>query len=246
MSLIPVRKLNARGLDEMEAFLDSFSSGEGRPLSDIDPILTGFETTTPVPNLVRVDRSRVFERRFDLAEYLHPLIPALGLRDPTRDQGLWAWLSLLWFEQLAPFEKGSRKVGERAKWISEGEWKTYRHLVLGPYLLYDSNRDLPRRAMSLLFNPPHTPGELVGQLAATYRVVQAQAAIGAATALYFNPTAKAPKRGAGGSGPGSPRRFRTVLEQFDRTFDLQSLTESQLLTLLPREFDKYKPDGDRR
>ena len=110
----------------------------------------------------------------------------------------------------------------RARWIPDGAWKYYRHLVQGAYLLYQINSDRPQRAMALLFNPPHAPGELVGQLAATYDVVQSKAAIGAATALYYDPVADKLRRGAGGSGGGSPRRFRTVLDQLT-TFDLQSL-----------------------
>jgi hypothetical protein len=178
-----------------------------------------------------------------MSEYLHGLIAQLGLSDPTRDKGLWAWLALLWFDQLAPAVRGSRKVGEQAKWLPESGWKYYRHLVLGAYLIYATNHDRPQRALALLHNPPHTPGELVGQLAATQDVAQSKAAIGAATTLYYDTDRGTMKRGAGGSGAGSPRRLRTVLDQLDRTFDLQSLNEDRLLALLPAEFDRYKRDA---
>jgi len=240
---LPIRRLNDHGIEAMEEFLDSFKTGEDRPLSDIDEILESSETTIHTPKVVRFDRSRIFERRFDLAEYLSTRIPALGLQDPTRDKGLWAWLALAWFDQLAPIKNGKRKVGERAKWIHLGKWKTYRHLVLGPYMLFQSNRDNPQRAMSVLFNPPHTPGELVGQLAATDRIVQSVSAISAASTMYYDFDQEKPKRGAGGSGPGSPRRYRTVLDQFDRTYDLQSMNERGLFNLLPREFNRFIPDG---
>lgn len=243
MNLVRIRRLNDVGLTRMEDFLDSFTSSPDRSVDfqqDLWPILTGLDTTLHTPKIVQADANRRFPRRYDLAEYLHGLIPGLGLADPTRDQGLWAWLALLWFDQLAPVAKGVRKVGERAKWLPEGGWKYYRHLVLGAYLLYATNHDRPQRALAVLHNPPHTPGELVGQLAATQDVAQSRAAIGAATTLYYDSQRGTMKRGAGGSGAGSPRRFRTVLDQLDRTFDLQSLTEDRLLTLLPSEFDRYK------
>lgn len=246
MNPVRIRRLNETGLVRMEDFLDSFVTTPDRSVDfqqDIWPILTGFDTTAHAPNIVQADADRHFPRRYDLAEYLHGLVLRLGLQDPTRDRGLWAWLALLWFDQLAPVNRGVRKIGERARWlplIGDGR-RYYRHLVLGAYLIYSTSQDRPQRAFALLHNPPHTPGELVGQLAATQDVVQSKAAIGAATALYYDSTRGAMKRGAGGRGPGSPRRFRTVLDQLDRTFDLQSLTEDRLLALLPSEFERFKP-----
>lgn len=245
MNEVRIRRLNDEGLKRFHSFLDSFGGDSERPLTDIDSVLTDLGTTEHVPGIVKADRDAVFTRRFDLAAYLYKRVPSLDLPDPTRDVGLWAWLALLWFEQLAPIEGKSRKVGELAKWIPQPGWKYYRHVVLGPYLLYSANEDRPERAMAVLFNPPHTPGELVGQLAATQDVAQSKAAIGAATELYYDPVRKEPKRGAGGSGPGSPRRYRTVLDQFDCTFDLQSISALELLQMLPKEFAKFRPSSDR-
>jgi hypothetical protein len=56
--------------------------------------------------------------------------------------------------------------------------------------------------------------------------------------MYYDPAKGTFKRGAGGE---SARRLRTVLGQFDRTFDLHSITEHDLLTLLPREFNRFNP-----
>ena len=246
MRLVRIRLLNDKGVSGMEDVLRSFDDQCDRSVDfqgDLWPILTGVDTTLHAPGVVQADADRTFARRYDLAEYLHSLIPNLGLTDPTREKGLWAWLALLWFDQLAPTTKGGRKVGERAKWLPESGWKYYRHLILGAYLIYATNQDQPQRAMALLHNPPHTPGELVGQLAATQDVAQSKAAIGAATTLYYDRKRGAMKPGAGGSGAGSPRRLRTVLDQLDRTFDLQSLEEDCLLALLPPEFDRFKRAG---
>jgi hypothetical protein len=231
----------------MQEFIDSFAETPAQSVSfqhDLWPILSDPYSTSHAPNVVQADADRVFPRRYDMSEYLHGLIAQLGLSDPTRDKGLWAWLALLWFDQLAPANEGSRKVGEQARWLpADNSRRYYRHLVMGAYLIYEANRDRPQRAMALLHQPPHTPGDVVGQLAAYQKVVQSKAAVGAATKLYYDINCGAIKRGAGGSGPGSPRRLCTVLEQFDRTFDLQSLTEDRLLALLPAEFDRYKRDA---
>lgn len=244
MTQLRVRRLSEAGLSRFQDFLDSHrgpSGGTPDGGSEGSPILTDPDCTLHVPQVVLADSARRFARRYDLAKYLGELVPQLGLSDPTRDVGLWAWLSLLWFDQLAPVAKGARKVGERAKWIPQAGWKYYRHLVLGPYLILASNQDCPERAMALLQGPPHTPGDLVGQLAATQSVAQSRAAISAATSLYYDSSTGTIRRGGGGSGPGSPRRLRAVLGQLDRTFDLHSLSPEGLLALLPKEFDRFKP-----
>jgi hypothetical protein len=243
MNPIRIRRFNDQGIVKVCEFLDSHTGVESKPVDykrDLHPILTDPGLTSHVPNIVEADADRTFRRRYDLAEYLHGLIPKLGLADPTRDKGLWTWLALLWFDQLAPVSKGVRKVGEAAKWVPDYGRKEYRHLVLGPSQIFTAIADSPRRGLALLHNPPHTPGELVGQLAATQDVAQSKAAIGAATQLYYDMAAQKLAHGAGGSGAGSPRRFRTILDQLDRTFDLQSITEDRLLALLPKEFNRYK------
>ena len=243
MNEVRIRRLNNLGLVRMGDYLASFAAAPARSVDfekDVRPILTGGDTTSHAPNIVFADGDRQFQRRYDLAEYLHELVPKLGLQDPARDRGLWAWIALLWFDQLAPAKRDGRKIGERARWLPEYGWNYYRHLVLGPYLIYSNSADCPQRAAAFLHNPPHTPGELVGQLAATQDVAQSKAAIGAATALYYDPQKKSMKPGAGGDSAGSPRRFRTVLDQLDRTFDLQSLTEDRLTALLPSEFERFK------
>lgn len=228
----------------MQELLNTFIDAPDRVFDfdrDVFPILSRAETSEPIPNHVEIDADLSFPRRFEMADYLHRIVPSLGLLDPSRVRGLWAWFALAWFDQLAPTVGGCRDIGELARWLPDSGWKYYRHLVLGPVLIFANNSDCPERAMVVLSNPPHKPGELVGQVAATQDIVQSRAAIGAATALYYDRTRGIIKRGAGGKRPGSSRRFRTVIDQLDRTFDLHSLSEDRLLALLPSEFDRFRP-----
>lgn len=240
--MIRVRRLTDEGLRRFGAFLDSFDTDGPRPLSDLPELLRAADATEHVPNVVQVDERQVFARRYDLAEYLHRHVPGLGLADPTRDAGLWAWLAALWFEQLAPPTRTGRKIGERARWVPDigNARRTYRHLVLGPYELYRANADDPSRALCVLIAPPHTPGEMVGQFAAKEDIANAKAVLAVATRLYIDLATQKPKRGAGGSAAGSPRRFNAVLGQFDRTYDLQSISGADLLALLPKEFSRFR------
>ena len=59
--------------------------------------------------------------------------------------------------------------------------------------------------------------------------------------LYADPGTGRPQKGVAGSGPGSARRLRDVLRQFDLTFDPDLLPAGKLTEILPAEFDRFKP-----
>lgn len=244
MNPVRIRRLNETGLARMEDFLDSFAQQPDRSVDfqrDLWPILTGVDTTSHVPNVVQADADRRFPRRFDLAEYLYGLIPNLGLQDPTRDRGLWAWLSLLWFEQLAPVTQRGRRVGERARWlplIGNGR-RYYRHFVLGPYMIYAAHSDAPLRAEVLLSEPPFVTTSEIYREFVESPLVACKPVIEAVRTIYWEPAAGRLKRGVGVKGAGGSRRLVEVLMQFDRTVDLYMIDVDVLLRLLPSEFDRF-------
>jgi hypothetical protein len=246
-AVLPIRRLNDHGIEAMEDFLDSFKTGEARPLSEIDSILEGTDTTIYTPKLARVDRSLTFERRFDLAEYLHPIIPALGLQDPTRDKGLWAWLALAWFEQFAFDKKGVVTVGEYARWVPVigSGWRYYRHFVLGPSMVYTAHQDAPQRALALLSEPLSVSTSEIYRLFVESPLPGCRPAVEAAHSLYWDAGKQCLRRGVGLKGAGGSRRLLNVFMQFDRTFDLHSIDPAFLYSMLPQEFDRFKPKTDK-
>jgi len=60
------------------------------------------------------------------------------------------------------------------------------------------------------------------------------------TMIYIDDKNGGFKRGAGGSGLGSPRRLADIFQQFSRTWDLYAMSPQQILLLLPSEFDKFR------
>lgn len=62
-----------------------------------------------------------------------------------------------------------------------------------------------------------------------------------ATDLYVDPSTGKAKSGAGGKGPGSARRLADMVNQLDLTWDLYAMFPKGLLTLLPKEFDRFRP-----
>jgi hypothetical protein len=238
-----IRRLTDAGLERMEGFLRSLTTGHPELYSD--QILTDAATSEALAVQIRVER-RPFPRRFDVAEYLHERLG--GLREPERDKRLWAWLALYWFEQLCPPDKhGKRKPGDLTRWIPrlDSSLRYYRHLLLGPYLVYKVHSEDPHRAMCILCQPIHTPGDVVEQIVARPQLVTSPAVVGAATDLYCDGNGVL-RRGAGGKGAGSARRLADVIMQFDLTYDLHTLDAGRLFSMLPREFDRFRADRSRR
>jgi hypothetical protein len=68
----------------------------------------------------------------------------------------------------------------------------------------------------------------------------ARSVVELADRLYFDTDTGRLKRGAQGKKEGTPRRLRTFLRQFRRTYDPPRMTADQLSECLPREFDRWK------
>jgi hypothetical protein len=239
---LKLRRLKKEGIEQMNQFLDSFSTDSPREYSE--SILTDPATSEEIPAEIEFEQ-RSFQTRMEAAQYLDQIFSEAKLQDSIRDKGLWAWLALFYFEALCPEEKGKRRPGNRTRWIPELDdyRRYYRHLLAGPYFIYRAHRDDPNRAMALLCNPLNRPGDIVEQLASRQELVTNNALVNLAKLLYLKEGTQMPKRGAGGKGPGSARRLADILDQFVITFDLYSMNTSEILTLLPAEFDKFRPTG---
>jgi len=236
-----LRRLNDRGLERFGEFLDSQRTDSPQPSRE--EILADPGTSEAVEPETEI-QLRTLGTRFQAGEYLHQVLSDAGIPDLERDKGLWAWLGLFYFEELCPADgRGRRNPGERARWIPAVSdfRKYYRHLLAGPYRIYRAHRDNPSRALALLCGPLHQPGDIVEQLASRQELVTNNAVMEVATTLYIDATTGQPKRGARGRGPGSARRLADVLNQFDVTWDLYAMRAQDLLAMLPREFDRFRP-----
>ena len=227
-----LRRFNEEGVIRFDEFRAS-ASREAKDLLALleDPKFTStFDVDVDVEAVELPDRLSAGKFIYDLFEESH----ITGL---DNDQGVWSWLAAFFFEQLCP---PNGRLGERARWILSSNYqKYYRHLLAGPYKIYRAHSDNPHRALAILANPPHTPGEISEQLASRQELVTNRSVMEVASRLYIGSKGM-PKRGSGGQGPGSPRRFALVLNQLDLTWDLYGLPSKKLLELLPAEFDRFR------
>jgi hypothetical protein len=189
---------------------------------------------------------RSFVNRMDAGVFLNELIDAAGITMPERDTGLWTWLTLFYFDEVCPADgHGNRspKADARLLPILDNHQRFYRHLLLGPYLVVRAHRDAPDRAIAFLHQPLWEPGDIVEQLASRKELVTNRSVAELATRLYFDAATKSFKRGASSKIRGAARRLATLMNQLDLTWYLYGMSSDELLQLLPKEFDRFRPSA---
>ncbi len=231
-------RLNPAGLDQFREYLNALSTGVVRepPLHLLEcPDFS--ESVTPA---VEVER-RVFGSRYSAAEYLNRLFREAGLKGIEKDVGLWAWLSLFYFDELCPSDsERCRRPGSVVRWFLDSSGRGYyRHLLAGPFFVYRQHLDDPGRTRVLLSGPLHKMSRVYDVIAGRMRLVSNRAVVECLSRLYFDARKGHLKRNAQSHKPGGVMRFVSVMMQFDCTYDLYSMTSDEVMALLPAEFRQF-------
>lgn len=236
-----IRRLNDQGIERFTAFLYSLTGDAPMPYPSA--LLTDPNATEEIQPAIEIEQ-RTFGSRYAAAEYLYNRFKDSRLTNIERDRGLWAWLSLFYFDELCPANvKGECKPGQIARWIPETgvSWRYYRHLLAGPYRIYAAHSDSPERVLLVLCGPLHQPGDIVEQIASRQEIITNGGIMEAVSNLYYDPSSSKPRRGAATKeGKGTVRRFTDILNQFDVNWDLYSLEAQDVLQLLPDEFSRFR------
>jgi hypothetical protein len=240
-----LHRFNDDGIGRFSQFLDTLSADPA--LAVPTDLLTDAAYVIPVSPGLEI-HAQQFANRMDAARCLDSVLSEVTGINVERDTGLWTWLSLFYFDQLCPPDgRGHRKPMERARWIPaiDDAQRYYRHFLAGAYRVYVAHRDDPHRAMVLLHVPFPKITHFWFQLASRQELVTNAAVMEAATELYLEQTRTGAKRGATSEKtPGSVFRFAAILNQFDPVWDLYAMEKDTILSLLPREFDRFRDHGD--
>lgn len=238
-----VRKLNSDGIEAFRVYLQRLRAGAKEPPPSW--LLTDSATSVAItPNIETEHKS--FASRFEFGEYLSTTLEPLGRRSISHHHGLWTWLSLYFFDELCPAQQdGARKVLEDAVYIVPAVYnhqRYYRHIARTSWL---SVSDHGENAKVLLSGAERgSRSEIFEQIASRQGMLGNQTIVAGAFELYFDKSKGKSKRGAGGKGAGSPRRLAAIVQQLELTYDLAACTASQLLELLPKEFDRFKQEAE--
>ncbi|MDI6854372.1 MAG: hypothetical protein QME75_12305 [Deltaproteobacteria bacterium] len=201
------------------------------------------ETSEALPWDVELEQKN-FQNRYELGRYLVPLLEQCDQRKINFDQGLWTWLALFFFDQLCPEgPDGKRKPDANENYIlNPDRRRQYRHAVRTTFLFV---REYGEDVFFMFCSPAHKRGQITEDISARQYFLGCRGVIEAAGHLYYDPLRNSPKRGAAAKyRSGTVRRFGIVLKQFERTYDLFSLSRQQVLELLPREFDRFRVEEE--
>jgi len=193
---------------------------------------------------IEVDSDISFNSKLELAEYINEKFRKTDVKREKiiGENGLWTWLAYLWFDPLTCFDSstGNRIIREEAKYICSSDYRDYyRHLVAGPYRIYSLHgSDFSK---IFLYSPIHEHNDFIEQIASRQFLISHPNLIEVLFRLYWDESKEKPKSGAQSRGkPGTLRRFVKVIQQFELTYDVYSLSAEEIIRLLPEEFNKWK------
>jgi len=238
MSAQWIRALNGEGIQAFTTYLDSLREYPGAPPPR--GLLTDPATSMDIQASVSIEEA-AFKTRYHLAQHLNDRLQSASVRIREPDEGLWAWLSLFFFDQVCPRgEMGKRKPGRDYRHIPSREFRhRYRHLIYGACIACEMHGEYSK---VLLWSPPHRETAIFHEISGRPLLWTSRGIVQAAYHLYFDTGRGHLKRGfqASRREAGNLQRFLNLLQQLDVTYDLSMLDGEEVLSLLPEEFDPWR------
>lgn len=237
-----VRALTAQGIEGFRAWLGKLRCGEQEPAPR--HLLTHSSFSRRLSATILVEIGPLGDR-MAAARLLHEVLrPLRDAGEDVRDAGLWAWLSLHWFDEVCPPVPGkARRPGLDYRHIPESDYdrsyrSRHRHLLRGPYQVYCRYGDQGRALLTGLL---HRENQVYREIASRQDLFLNRGVIEALELLYLDRNTGHLKHGCvSAAAPGGIKRLIAVLQQFDLTYDLFSLSGLQILKILPEpEFGRW-------
>ena len=242
MSVVTIRRLNEKGLEKYG--IDVWGQQpNGEPPYGIlydEEYSEVVRFTDDKPR--SIDSDVAFSSGKEMVDLLDSSFgKKVKFEDIISDDGMWAWLSLLFYKYLRNGEPGKWKSAAINRFIPSGHsFKYYRHCITSRYLVWKKYGD---DSIVFLHNKANVGGELNEQIMSTSPIITSHQVVKALTELYYDSSqSTGVKKGGSGKGGGSVRRFRTAFWQLYDTYDLRTMDSEDIISILPPEFDKYKPE----
>lgn len=236
-----IRALNSTGIEQFRGYLARLRGGMAAdpPLA----LLQDSNFTSELPVEVQIDAQRIASR-LALGRFLCELLSPLPPDAMDRNAGLWAWMSLFFFDQVCPVSRdGGRRPGQDYRHIPDFGYRyRHRHLLYGPYQVYRRHGSL---SVLLLSGPLNSESAVYHEIASRQDLIANKGVIEATFSLYMDRKRGTPKLGSQDSKgpPGSIRRFVRVLQQLDVNYDIYGMSGKDMIDLLPSEFDEWANRG---
>jgi hypothetical protein len=232
-----LRCLTNEGVHEFSKFLQLIKQKPSHsPLMDI---FNNSPYSDKYSYELEIDEKIKFHSRYEMGKYLANIFKEITDNNNIIPSGVWDWVSVIWFDNICPLVNGSRKVLENARYIvSDDRTDRQRHYIHYAWRLYTM---YPEYSKLLLASPPYQHSDIAEQLASTEEIITNHSLIKTAYYLYWDHKIKQPKKyAANRNKPGNIRRFISIVSQLALTYDLYAMTDSEIISLLPQEFDNWK------
>lgn len=248
---IGIRRLTDNGLaamrQEIERLSDKryqFKGSQGTPLTEdsLEPLrqmVLNDEITEPLETLRELDPAKTFSNRFQMGAYLSDIITD---ERHFNDAGLWAWLTLVYLTQvLAKNKDGMFLLAREYRYIpNDGRLRYYRHLLRMAWLIH---RQYDERARLFLSIECYKHTDFVEQSQKSDMLSNPNI-IDLCLYLYYDEKKRKLKPGTAASvkKAASYRRLVSIVSrQLYMNYDLFEMTWDRIQSVLPAEFDRWKP-----
>lgn len=231
-----LRQFNAAGIEVFRRFL-----AECRKAPDTAvpfELLTEPALTEEIAPRITVE-PRDFSIKRDAAEYLRHVLSPLSDDAVSRNAGLWAWLTLYYFNELCPANDNRRSVKNDYRYIYEpnNPRHFYRHVL---FISWEVLRLAPFHNRLFLNSSIARLDKVTEEVMKRLFLTRLPCVFEVLDRLYWDtvgsrvrPNIVDPRK----ARPGDLRyRFPVRIRQLEMTYDLQSLSADQLIELLGEEF----------
>ena len=240
--MIPVRSFTQSGIEAFTRWLSSAVAG------NTPDALTSDLSLSNSLGECSIDPAKKFVSRYDFGCYLADVFSG---RDPDtllvpELDGMWAWISGVYFRQLAPKIRRSEhyipiRRGSAGSLLHRNAARTAFELVS----VHGQN------ARFALQQPIYTHGQLLESLSASQTVARNKGFFAAAARMYLDldgrlkkgatskPKPPRDRKPGEDTGRGSIRRLPTALKRLDLTYDVAVLAPDELIAMLPREYSRW-------
>ena len=243
--VVKMRRFNERGIDKFRVWINDGAIGEV-PFN----LLENDDTSEETLDTIEVNLKKTLANRYELGKYLAEILKKCTSVSPHLDRGLWTALSLVFFDHLCPVnEQGIRKPLKEWHYVLSVDFRHhYRHLLRSPWLLYRKHGEHSRFILlSKNVNQDRLGrhGDILEQLGGRQAILRSESLVREVSRLFSNSETGRPRNGVTATNKGGTvRRLGLILRQLDLTYDIESMSDGSLLKVLPREFDRWKPDDD--
>lgn len=195
-----------------------------------------FELTEELTLSENFNFAKKFKNSYELASELNLALKKYNYSDISTDKNLWDWLSLQLFDQI--FVPGEIKGYRAYRYVLDLDWEnSMRHLIRGPWWVVNRYGE---NAKIFTYTKPYQQCDFMEQFIKVSHLREMSIAPEICMKLYYDKEEDCAIPGTSKSKPGGFHRFRDKIAQFNKVKYLWDMKPSEVIKILPKEFDKFK------